>query len=335
LITGAAGQDGSILARSLRIAGSSVLGLVKPGHDPADLVRLKRYAPGTEIVECDLRNGDDLARLVRDYAPHEIFNFGGISSIVESIKNPELTHEINVGSVSALLAGIRSVRSSGSGLSPRLVTAASGAIFEGVDRSPQNEETEPAPNSPYAKSKSEVISMLREARKSEGLFVTSAILYNHESPLRGEGFVTRKISMAVARIAAGSQSVLELGDTEVARDWGWAPDYVCGMQLMVAADQPGDFVLATGISHRLSFFIDRAFAAAGIVDWSDLVVSTEINQRKADTNLLVGDSRRAYLKLGWRHTVDFDSMAAVMVRFDVALLTDPELLWDANEPTAI
>ena len=327
MITGAAGQDGSILARSLRIAGSSVLGLVKPGHDPADLVRLKRYAPGTEIVECDLRNGDELARLVRDYAPHEIFNFGGISSIVESIKNPELTLEVNVGSVEAILAGMREVVSGSSGVIPRLVTAASGSIFEIVDRSPQNEETEPAPNSPYAKSKSEVIFMLREARDSEGLFVTSAILYNHESPLRGEGFVTRKITVAVARIAAGLQSVLELGDIEVARDWGWAPDYVRGMQLMVAADSPSDYVLATGISHRLSFFIDRAFAAAGIGDWSEFVISTESNQRKTDTNLLVGDSRKAYVELGWRHTVDFDSMAAAMVQFDVALLEEPGLVW--------
>ena len=304
------------------------MGLVKPGHDADDISRLKQYAPGIEVVECDLRNQDELVRLVRDFEPHEIFNFGGISSIVESIEQPELTREVNVGSVEALLAGMREVRAVSSSVSPRLVTAASGTIFEGVDRSPQNEETEPAPNSPYAKSKSEVISMLREARKTEGLFVTSAILYNHESPLRGEGFVTRKISMAVARIAAGLQSVLELGDIEVARDWGWAPDYVRGMQLMVGADQPGDFVLATGISHRLSFFIDRAFAAAGIVDWSELVVSTDVNQRVIDTNLLVGDSRRAYLELGWRHTVDFDSMAKVMVNFDTLSLVEPKAQWN-------
>ena len=315
------------MARSLRLEGSSVLGLVKPGHDADDISRLKQYAPGIEVVECDLRNQDELVRLVRDFEPHEIFNFGGISSIVESIEQPELTREVNVGSVEALLAGMREVRAVSSSVSPRLVTAASGTIFEGVDRSPQNEDTEPAPNSPYAKSKSEVIAMLKQARQDEGLFVTSAILYNHESPLRGEGFVTRKISMAVARITAGLQSLLELGDIEVARDWGWAPDYVRAMQLMVTAEVPNDYVLATGISHRLSFFIDRAFAAAGIENWADFVVSTEVNQRKADTNLLVGDSRRAYLDLGWRHTVDFDSMAKEMTRFDIALLKIPDLNW--------
>ncbi len=319
------------MARSLRLEGSSVLGLVKPGHDADDISRLKQYAPGIEAIECDLRNQDELVRLVRDFAPHEIFNFGGISSIVESIEQPELTREVNVGSVEALLAGIREVCTGSSGVSPRLVTAASGAIFEGVDRSPQNEDTEPAPNSPYAKSKSEVIAMLKQVRQDEGLFVTSAILYNHESPLRGEGFVTRKISVAVARIAAGLQSVLELGDIEVARDWGWAPDYVRGMRLMVDTAIPRDYVLATGISHRLSFFIDRAFAAADISEWADLVVSTAVNQRNVDTNLLVGDSRRAYIELGWRHTVDFDSMAKAMVEYDQRLLANPAALWDSGK----
>ena len=300
---------------------------MKPDHDANDIARLKQYSPGIQILECDLRDQENLVSMVRDFAPHEIFNFGGISSIIESIKDPELTRDVNVNSVEAILAGIREVRTGSSGVSPRLVTAASGAIFEDVDRSPQNEDTEPAPASPYAKSKSEVMLMLKRARKNEGLFVTSAVLYNHESPLRGEGFVTRKITMTVAKICAGLQSVLELGDIEVARDWGWAPDYVRGMQLMVAADSPSDFVLATGISHRLSFFIDRAFAASGISDWSELVVSTDSNQRKTDTNLLVGDSRRAYAELGWRHTVDFDSMAVAMVNFDQKHLDDPSIEW--------
>ena len=304
--------------------------MVKPGHESADVARLEAYASGIEVAECDLRDQESLIALVRDYAPHEIFNFGGISSIVESIASPVLTREVNIDSVEAILVGMREVIKGSSGVSPRLVTAASGSIFEGVDRSPQNEETEPVPNSPYAKSKSEVISMLRRARENEGIFATNAILYNHESPLRGEDFVTRKITMAVARIAAGLQSVLELGDIEVARDWGWAPDYVRGMQLMVAADSPSDFVLATGISHRLSFFIDRAFAAAGVVNWSELVVSSEVNQRKSDTNLLVGDSRKAYLELSWRHTVDFNSMVAAMVQFDQLLLADPTMTWGSS-----
>ena len=151
-------------------------------------------------------------------------------------------------------------------------------------------------------------------------------MYNHESPLRGENFVTRKVSRAVARISRGLQDVLELGDTEVARDWGWAPDYVRATLLMLQADKPKDYVLATGISHRLSFFVQKAFAAAGIDNWQDFVISRE-SDRPVDTNKMVGDSRAAYLELGWRHTVDFDSIAHRMVQHDLELLDDPTILW--------
>lgn len=302
----------------MRESGIETLGLVKPGHDEADVSRLESYAPGIEISAIDLRDQDALVRVIREFQPTQIFNFGGISSIAESFKVPELTREVNVGSVEAILAGMRELKSVG--LDPHLVTAASGSIFEGVDRAPQNEETQPAPKSPYAFSKTEVVNMIRRVSRDEGLFATSAILYNHESPLRGENFVTRKITMAVARIAAGLQERLELGDIEVARDWGWAPDYVRAMQLMLSAPVPGDYVLATGISHRLSYFVQKAFGAAGITNWRDFVVSTEANQRPVDTNLLVGDSRKAYVELGWRHTVDFDAIARKMVDHDVSLV---------------
>ncbi|HEY7822924.1 MAG TPA: GDP-mannose 4,6-dehydratase, partial [Acidimicrobiia bacterium] len=128
------------------------------------------------------------------------------------------------------------------------------------------------------------------------------------------------------RIAAGQQDVLELGDIEVARDWGWAPDYVRAMVLMLQAEKPRDFVLATGISHRLSFFVQKAFAAAGIPDWRERVI-TSPSDRPVDTNKMVGDSRAAYLDLGWRHTVDFDSIAERMMRHDMDLLGDPTTLW--------
>ena len=322
LITGVAGQDGTILSRMLERDGHEVVGMVKPGTDTEVL---QRYAPSVTIINVELADSSAMTEAVVSIAPDQIFNFGGISSIVESINNPEMTRQVNVGSVAAILDGMRALKKDGK--ESRLVTAASGTIFEGVDRAPQTETMEPEPKSPYAQSKAEVIAMLRSVREQEGLFATSAILYNHESPLRGEGFVTRKISMAVAKIAAGQQSVLELGDIEVARDWGWAPDYVRAMRLMLQTDDPQDYVLATGISHRLSFFIDKAFEAVGITDWHHLVVSTADNQRKADTNLLVGDSRSAYINLGWRHTVDFDSMAAAMVAYDVELLKDPDALW--------
>jgi len=322
LITGAAGQDGTILSVMFARDGHEVVALVKPG---TDLSEYTRYAPKSSIVECDLSNPRCVFDAIVETKPNMIFNFGGISSIMESVRNPDLTRTINVESVVEIVKAMRRLRDRGE-IAPRLVAAASGTIFEGVDRSPQTEAMIPEPQSPYARSKADVIRMLHEAREQE-LFTTSAILYNHESPLRGTGFVTRKITMAVARIAAGVQDQLELGDIEVARDWGWAPDYVRAMRLMLEADSPRDYVLATGISHRLSFFIAKAFAAAGISHWQDFVSSTSDNTRPIDTNILVGDSRAAYLDLGWRHTVDFDSIARRMVQYDQLLLQDPTALW--------
>lgn len=323
LITGAAGQDGTILSVLSERQGHEVFGLVKPGTDVQELLR---YAPRTQILECDLEDDSELHEIVAQVEPEEIYNFGGISSIMESVRNPELTHQVNVVAVEAIVSAMQKIANMRA-QSPRLVAAASGTIFEGVDRSPQTEKMTPEPKSPYAQSKAIVIDLLRKARSEHSLFTTSAILYNHESPLRGEGFVTRKITMAAARIAAGVQDTLELGDIEVARDWGWAPDYVQGMRLMLSAKTPNDYVLATGISHRLSFFIAKAFEAAGIKDWKSHVVSTSDNTRPIDTNLLVGDSRAAYQNLGWRHTVDFDAMAQRMVHHDAVLLTDPQALW--------
>ncbi|MBI1351807.1 MAG: NAD-dependent epimerase/dehydratase family protein [Actinomycetales bacterium] len=321
LVTGAAGQDGTILASKLCREGHQVVGVLKPGTDPAELLR---YAPCTELVECDLADAAQLESIVVEAQPDQVFNFGGISSIMESVENPELTVQVNVEAVRALLRGVRTLARRGR--TPALIEAASGTIFEGADRSPQTESSPYAPQTPYARSKAEAIAILNAAR-DEGLFAASAILYNHESPLRGDRFVTRKISKAVARIARGMQDTLELGNIEVARDWGWAPDYVDAMRKMAGAARPHDYVLATGISHRLSFFIQRAFRAVGISDWRMHVVTASEHERPVDSNILVGDSRAAYLELGWRHTVDFDHIATKMVEYDLLLLDDPDALW--------
>ena len=317
LITGAAGQDGTILATLATRDGDEVTALVKPG---TDTTLLRRYAPTAEAVECDLGDADALRAIVRDAEPQEIYNLGGFTSPGESWEHEQEVQRINVDAVAALLDAQAALPGT------RLFQASSASIFEGVDRSPQTERMERAPRSPYARSKAAAMDLVNAAR-DQGRFAVCGILYNHESPLRGENFVTRRVSIGVARIAAGLQDTLELGDIEVARDWGWAPDYVRAMRLMLRADVPHDYVLATGISHRLSFFLDKAFGAVGITDWSDLVISNSDRKQRADTNLLVGDSRAAYLELGWRHTVDFDSMAAIMVHHDMALLDDPDALW--------
>lgn len=318
LITGAAGQDGTILSTMLNRDGVEVTGVIKPGSDPG---HLHRYAPGMQVIELDLADAHELRRCVVDLRPDEVYNLGGFTAPGDSWQHEDEVRRINVDAVAALLAGLREGNPSG-----RFFQASSASIFEGVDRSPQTEAFEPQPKSPYAVSKAEAMALVSQARQ-EGLFAVSGILYNHESPLRGENFVTRRVSMGVARIAAGLQDRLELGDIEVARDWGWAPDYVRAMRLMLAAAEPRDYLLATGISHRLSFFIKQAFSAVGITDWSDLVVSTTDRSRPVDTNLLVGDSRAAYVDLGWRHTVAFDDMAQAMVAHDQVLLRDQEAVW--------
>ncbi len=303
----------------LAARGVETVGLVKPG---ASVDQLVAYAPSVSVVEVDLSDLDSLHSVIREVDPTHLWNFGGFTAPGDSWDRAAEVERINVDAVSAIIAALV-----GQALPARLFQASSATVFEGSDRSPQTESTEFSPKSPYAKSKARSMELVREARSASGLFACSGIFYNHESPLRGENFVTRKVSMAVARISAGLADSLELGDVEVARDWGWAPDYVRATMLMLEADSPKDYVLATGISHRLSFFVQKAFAAAGISNWQDYVVSTAANTRPTDTNLMVGDSRAAYLDLGWRHTVDFDSMAAIMVAHDMALLRDPSAVW--------
>lgn len=319
LITGAAGQDGTILASMLAPQSAQITGLVKPG---TDVSRLRRYIPSIEIVEIDLEDVDSLYSLLRECKPDRVWNFGGFTAPGESWEHEDEVRRINVDAVDAMLRACCELPEK-----PRFFQASSSHIFEGTDRSPQDESFELSPISPYARSKADALNLVRHYRQDKGLFAVSGILYNHESPLRGENFVTRKVSIAVARIAAGQQEYVELGDIEVARDWGWAPDSVRAMKVMLEADTPRDYVLATGISHRLSFFVQKAFAAVGISQWRDYVRTKE-SDRPNDTNKMVGDSRSAYVNLGWRHTVDFDSIAARMVEHDQELLVNPASLWE-------
>lgn len=318
VITGAAGQDGTILAALLARTRTEVVGLVKPGTDHQ---HLSDYAPAMTVLEADLADFPRIREVIREVQPARIWNFGGFTAPGESWTREEEVLHVNVEAVSVILESAATLETPA-----RVFQASSSHIFEGTDRSPQTEDFELSPVSPYARSKAAALELVRRYRNDRGLFAVSAIMYNHESPLRSENFVTRKITKAVARIAAGLQETLELGDIEVARDWGWAPDYVQASIRMMDSDTPRDYVLGTGISHRLSFFVQRAFLAAGITDWHEKVV-THASDRKSDTNKMVGDARSAYRNLGWRHTVDFDGIAARMVAHDRALLGDPNLIW--------
>lgn len=319
LITGAAGQDGILLSQLLLADGYRVTGMIKPGMSGAVL---HAYAPHVDVIDCDLADSDGLRALIGRVAPDEIYNLGGVSSIVESVNHPEMTRRVNVGAVEVILDEIR-------GLSHpcRFVQAASGTIFEGSEVEPQTELTPRAPRTPYAMAKAESMDLIAEARSRHGVHASAAILYNHESPLRGSGFVTRRITEGAARIAAGLQDTLELGNLDVRRDWGWAPDYVRGMRLMMAADMPDDYVLATGETHWLRDFLELAFNAVGIPYWRDCVVTRDDLLRSTDPVLLRGDSSKAYSGLGWRHTRTFAQIAEEMAAYDVRLIAEPQALW--------
>lgn len=319
LITGAAGQDGILLSQALLAEGYRVVGLIKPGTSGAVL---HAYAPKVEVVDCDLADLTALTDLVTHVAPDEIYNLGGVSSIVESVNHPEMTHRVNVEAVAALLDAIAALP-----LPCAFVQAASGTVFEASEIEPQDESTPRAPRTPYACAKAETLDLVAAARTERGLRASAAILYNHESPLRGSGFVTRRITEGAARIAAGLQETLELGNIEVCRDWGWAPDYVRAMRAMALADEPDDYILATGEAHWLREFLEIAFRAVGIADWTERVVTRDDLRRTTDPAVLRGDSRRAYERLGWRHTRTFAQIAEEMVAFDMRLVRDPQALW--------
>ncbi len=321
LITGVAGQDGTLLSQLLLSEGFEVVGLVKPGHDTGTLLR---YAPQVTLLSCDLGDPTELEQLILDLQPDHLYNLGGISSLVEAAAHPDVTHRVNVEAVESILSAVAAL--SDAHRQVRFVQAASGTVFEGTDVSPQDELTPRCPVTPYAVGKAQTLELI-DAARADGLFATAAILYNHESPLRGEGFVTRRITQAVARIAAGRQEHLELGNLDVSRDWGWAPDYVRAMRLMLAAEVPHDYVLGTGESHELTEFIALAFKAAGIDDWQPLVRTNDDLRRHTDPTLLRGDSSRAYAELGWQHTKTFAEIAQSMVRYDQLLLDDPTALW--------
>jgi GDPmannose 4,6-dehydratase len=321
LITGAAGQDGILLSQHLVAEGHRVIGLIKPGTEASVL---HRYAPDVEILECDLADTVELHALLVAQAPDEIYNLGGISSIMESVNNPVMTHTVNVGAVETILGAMAEIGPPGA---CRFVQASSGTIFEGTEAPLQDESTPRTPHTPYAMAKAETMSLIARARDEQGLFASAAILYNHESPLRGEGFVTRRITMGAARIAAGLDDILELGNIDVCRDWGWAPDYVRGMRLMMAASRPDDYVLATGKVNWLKDFLAIAFEAAGIADWQDHVRTREDLRRTTDPTVLCGDAGKAYRELGWQHTMSFAGIAEAMVAYDMRLVEDPQSLW--------
>ena len=316
LITGITGQDGGYLAERLVGEGVAVHGMVHDG-DPhvADLLA---RVPSVVLHTGDLTDEQSLAQVVADSAPDEVYNFAGISSVAFSWERPVLTADVTAMGAARLLEQVWQHQER-TGTPVRFVQASSAEIFGDALVSPQDESTPLAPTSPYGASKAfghQLVSVYR----GRGLHAVSTILYNHESPRRPSGFVTRKITRGAAAIARGRLDRLKLGNLDARRDWGWAPDYVDAMVRAGAHDVAQDYVIATGVARSVREFVAAAFAHVGLTDWEHRVQVDDALVRPTDASELRGDASRARHLLGWAPTVTFDDIVGRMVEADLAEL---------------
>ena len=315
IITGITGQDGSYLAEYLLDRGYHVVGATRrTSFDTGS--RLEHLRDQIELVGADLLDQTSLLAMVDRAAPDEVYNLAAQSFVPTSWQQPVLTSEITALGVTRLLEAVRLAKPDA-----RVYQASSSEMFGKVHTVPQNESTPFYPRSPYGVSKLYGHWIAVNYRESYDLRVSSGILFNHESPRRGLEFVSRKISHGVARIAHGIDDHLRLGNLEARRDWGYAPDYVRAMHLMLQAPAPGDYVIATGETHSVRDFCEAAFAVVDR-DYRDHVVIDPAYYRPADVELLVGDARRARDDLGWEPTVGFHELVRLMVDADLALVAD-------------
>jgi GDPmannose 4,6-dehydratase len=317
LVTGISGQDGSYLLERLLADGVEVHGLVRAGAELPPEVR--DALPQIELHIGDMADGRRLISLVREVAPDEIYNLAGISSVAMSWREPALTGAVNGVAVAHLLEAAWQLQES-VGRSVNFVQASSAEIFGQPTSSPQNECTPVVPTNPYGAAKAYAHHMVGIYR-SRGLAASSCILFNHESPRRPPAFVTRKITQAAARIARGGSGKITLGNLDVRRDWGWAPDYVDALVRAARQDGGNDFVIATGQAHSIAEFAAAALARVGITDFEAWAMSDPQLVRPVDATELVGDASKARRELGWRPAVDFTDLVGAMVDHDLALLT--------------
>jgi GDPmannose 4,6-dehydratase len=319
LITGISGQDGSYLAELLLGKGYEVHGIVRRSSS-FNRQRIDHLDHGVDsalnLHYGDLSDAVGLVNLVRDVQPDEIYNLGAQSHVAVSFEVPDYTGEVTGLGAVRLLEAIHA-----SGVDARFYQASSSEMF-GSAPPPQSETTPFHPRSPYASAKVFAYHTTVNFRESYDMFTVNGILFNHESPRRGENFVTRKITTAVARIASGLQDQLRLGSLDPKRDWGYAPEYVEAMWLMLQHDKPGDYVVATGEAHSVREFCEHAFDHVGL-DWEKYVSIDPRYVRPAEVNHLLGDPSRAEAELGWRPKVRFEELVRIMVDADIARLDSP------------
>ena len=312
LITGITGQDGSYLAELLLEKGYRVFGMVRRASTFNDS-RIKHLLGRIELIDADLLDQLSLIQALRQSQATEVYNLAAMSFVATSFQQPVATGEYTALSVARMLEAIRL-----SGAPIRFYQASTSEMFGKVQTVPQNEQTPFYPRSPYGVAKLYGHWITTNFRESYDLFACSGILFNHESPRRGVEFVTRKISLAVARIALGLQEKLALGNLEAKRDWGFAGDYVEAMWLMLQQKRPQDYVIATGETHSVREFAQAAFAAAGISDWEHYVEINPQYLRPAEVDHLIGDASRARRELGWAPRVSFVELVRMMVESDLA-----------------
>lgn len=348
LITGIAGQDGAYLARFLLKKNYKVHGLVRWDSyaDPLDgLSRLDALGLVNDSIALhmgDLTDFGNIAALIKETRPDEIYNLAALSQVHVSFATPGSTLDINAKGTLNVLEAVKLLDMQNS---TRIYQASSSEMF-GNAPAPQNETTPLAPCSPYGVAKQAAYWLMKTYRDGHGMFAANGILFNHESPLRGEDFVTRKISRAVAAFELGRTEPLLLGNLESLRDWGSSEDYVEGMWLILQHDKPDDFVLATGEAQSVRAFAERAFAQIGIaLDWQGAGVQEQAINRKtgkvliavdpslyrpAEVHHLLGDATKARTQLGWKPRTTFDDLVSQMVNADRALLrakTAADISW--------
>ncbi|GAB2925569.1 GDP-mannose 4,6-dehydratase [Streptomyces mayteni] len=323
MITGVTGQDGSYLAELLLAKGYTVHGLVRRSSsfntERIDHIYQGPQEPSRTLVlhHADLTDGVALVNLLRELRPDEVYNLGAQSHVRVSFDVPMYTGDVTGLGTLRLLEAIRA-----SGIDTRIYQASSSEMF-GATPPPQHEGTPFHPRSPYGCAKVYGYWSAVNYREAYGLYAANGILFNHESPRRGETFVTRKITRAVARISAGLQDRLYMGNLDAVRDWGYAPEYVEAMWRMLQQDEPDDYVVATGVAATVRDFLAAAFAAGGL-DWKDHVRFDPKYERPSEVDALIGDASKAREVLGWEPKVRWRELAELMVAADIEAL-DAEL----------
>ncbi len=322
VITGAAGQDGLILGLKLVNAGHQVIGIVR---NKEQKTFLGLYNPGIQVEILDSSTLKSVVEFLERAQPEQIYHLSAKSSVANSWSESENTLQTNIFHTLNWLNALNQLGMH----STRFYHASSSEMFGLPKTHPQNEETLLHPRSPYGVSKVAAHHLVVNYRESFGQFTSTGILFNHESPLRDLKFVTRKITSGVAKIARGKADSLTLGNLDISRDWGWAPDYVDGMISILNHTSPDDFILATGKSHTLREFVGTAFSCVGISNWENFLQIDPSLSRPADVISVVGDATKANKMLGWTPTATFEVMIKTMVDFDLEILDKktPERIW--------